>query len=54
MWSITLLAQQGREPQPLLPPPDCDLWHCPRCGAPMRVAERFTAEQLYFAGLDSS
>ena len=29
----TLLAAQGREPLPLPPPPDCDLWHCPRCGA---------------------
>jgi hypothetical protein len=50
----TLLAAQGREPLPLPPPPDCDLWHCPRCGAPMRVVERFTAAQLYFAALDSS
>jgi hypothetical protein len=50
----TLLAAQGYEPLPLPPPPDCDLWHCPRCGAPMRVVERFTAAQLYFAGLDSS
>ena len=50
----TLLAAQGREPLLLPPPPDCDLWHCPRCGAPMRVVERFTAAQLYFTGLDSS
>jgi hypothetical protein len=50
----TLLAAQGREPVPLPPPPDCDLWHCPRCGAPMRVVERFSAAQLYFAALDSS
>lgn len=50
----TLLAAQGREPLPLPPSSDCDLWHCPRCGAPMRVVERFTAAQLYFAGLDSS
>ncbi len=49
----TLLAAQGREPLPLPPPSDCDLWHCPRCGAPMRVVERFTAAELYFAGLDS-
>ncbi len=34
--------------------PDCDLWHCPRCGKAMRVVERFTAAQLYFAGFDSS
>jgi hypothetical protein len=26
----TLLAAQGREPLPLPPPPDCNLWHCPR------------------------
>jgi hypothetical protein len=50
----TLLAAQGREPLPLPPPPDSDLWHCPRCGAPMRVAERFTAAQLYFAGFHPS
>ena len=50
----TLLAAQGREPVTLPPPPDCDLWHCPRCGAPMRVVERFSAAQLFFAGLDSS
>ncbi len=49
-----LLTAQGREPLPLPSPSDCDLWHCPRCGAPMRVAARFTAAQLYFAGLDSS
>ena len=30
----TLLAAQGREPLPLPPLPDCDLWHCPRCGKP--------------------
>jgi hypothetical protein len=50
----TLLAAQGR--QPLLPPPlpDCELWHCPRCGKAMRVVERFTAAQLYFASFDSS
>ena len=50
----TLLAAQGRQPLPLPPPPDCDLWHCPRCGAPMRVVDRFTAAQLYFAGVDPS
>jgi hypothetical protein len=49
-----LLAAQGREPLPLPPPPDCDLWHCRRCGAPMRVVERFTAAKLYFASIDSS
>jgi hypothetical protein len=50
----TLLAAQDRETMPLPPPPDCGIWHCPRCGAPMRVVERFSAAQLYFAGLDSS
>ncbi len=50
----TLLAQQGREPLPLPTMPDSDLWHCPRCGKAMRVVQRFTAAQLYFAGFDSS
>ena len=46
-----LLAAQGREQLPLPPPPDCELWHCPRCGKAMRVVERFTAAQLYLARL---
>jgi len=50
----TLLAAQGRQPLPLPPPPDRDLWHCPRCGKAMRVVQRFTAAQLYFPGFDSS
>jgi hypothetical protein len=50
----TLLAAQGCEPLPLPPLPSRDLWHCPRCNAPMRVVQRFTAAQLYFAGFDSS
>jgi hypothetical protein len=50
----TRLAAQGREPLPLPPPPDCNLWHCPRCGKAMRVLQRFTPAQLYFAGFDSS
>jgi hypothetical protein len=50
----TLLAAQGRQPIPPPPLPDCQLWHCPRCGKAMRVVERFTAAQLYFAGFDSS
>ena len=49
-----LLAAQGRQQLPLPPPPHCELWHCPRCGEPMRVVQRFTAAQLYLAGLDSS
>jgi len=50
----TLLAQQGHEP--LIPPPlpDCAPWHCPRCGKAMRVAQRFTAAELYFRGFDTS
>ena len=50
----TLLAAQGRESLPPPPSPDGNLWHCPRCGKPMRVVERFTAAQLYFAPWDSS
>ena len=50
----TCLAADGRQPLPLPPLPDCDLWHCPRCGQPMRVVQRFTAAQLYLAALDSS
>ena len=50
----TLLAQQGRQPLPLPPLPDGTPWHCPRCGKPMRVDQRFTAAQLYFAAFDSS
>jgi len=50
----TQLAPQGRQPLPLPPPPDCDLWHCPRCGKAMRVVQRFTPAQIYFAGFDSS
>jgi len=50
----TLLAHQGHEP--LIPPPlpDCAPWHCPRCGKAMRVTQRYTAAELYFAGFDSS
>ena len=50
----TLLAQQERDPLPLPPLPDCALWHCPRCGKVMRVVERYTPAQLYFAGFDTS
>jgi hypothetical protein len=49
-----LLAAQGRQQLPLPPPPDPDLWHCPRCGKAMRVVQRFTAAQLYLARFDSS
>jgi hypothetical protein len=50
----TLLAAQGREPMPLPPLPECAPWHCPRCGKPMRVVQRFTAAELYFRGFDTS
>jgi hypothetical protein len=50
----TLLAKPGRQPLLLPPPPDCNLWHCPRCGKTMRVFQRFTPAQLYFKGFDSS
>jgi predicted nucleic acid-binding Zn ribbon protein len=50
----SLLTDQGREPLTLPQLHDSALWHCPRCNAPMRVVERFTAAQLYFAGFDSS
>jgi hypothetical protein len=49
-----LLAADGRQQPPLPPAPNCDLWHCPRCGSPMRVVQRFTAAQLYLAAFDSS
>ena len=52
--SRALLAQQGRKPLPLTPPPNLAPWHCPRCGKAMRVVQRCTAAQLYFAGFDSS
>ena len=42
----TLLAEQGRQPLPLPPLPDCAPWHCPRCGKAMRVVQRFTAAEL--------
>ena len=49
-----LLAAQGHEQLTPPPLPDRDLWHCPRCGKAMRVVQRFTAAQLYFAAFDSS
>ena len=49
-----LLAAQGREPLPPPPLPDCQLWHCPRCGRAMRIVQRFTAAELYLARFDSS
>jgi len=50
----TLLAEQGREQLIPSPLPDCAPWHCPRCGKAMRVAQRFTARELSFAGFDTS
>lgn len=47
---------QAQDHHPLIPPPlpDCAPWHCPRCGKNMRVAERFSAAELYFRGFDTS
>ncbi len=54
----TLLANDGRpplpQPAPMTPTEVAPLWHCPRCGGPMRVARRLTAAQLYLEQLDSS
>jgi hypothetical protein len=50
----TLLAAQDREPLPPPPLPDCEPWHCPRCGKAMRVVERFSPAQLNLAAFDSS
>ena len=45
-----LLAADGRYPLPRPAPKDptesTPLWHCPKCGRPMRVARRFTAAEL--------
>jgi len=52
-----LLALDGQDPLPLakLSSPDAPLWHCHRCGGPMRVARRFTAAELAFIReIDSS
>ena len=54
----TLLANDSRppipQPAPMTPTEVAPLWHCPRCGGPMRVARRLTAAQLYLEQLDSS
>ena len=50
----TLLQAQDHEPLISPPLPDCAPWHCPRCGKNMRVAERFSAAELYFRGFDTS
>ena len=50
----TLLAADGRQQLPPPTLPNCELWHCPRCGNAMRVVQRLTAAQLYLAGFDSS
>jgi len=54
-----LLAADGRYPLPKPAPKDptecAPLWHCPKCGRPMRVARRFTAAELSLrTDLDSS
>ena len=45
-----LLAAEARYPLPRSAPKDSteatSLWHCPKCGRPMRVARRFTAAEL--------
>ena len=45
-----LLALDGPNPLPKPAPKDptecAPLWHCPKCGRPMRVAQRFTAAEL--------
>ena len=45
-----LLAAEARYPLPRSAPKDpteaTPLWHCPKCGRPMRVARRFTAAEL--------
>lgn len=45
-----LLAADGRyslpRPAPKVPTEGTPLWHCPKCGRPMRVARRFTAAEL--------
>jgi len=54
----TLLARDGGhplpEPAPVTPLQAAPLWHCPRCGGPMRVARRLTAAELYLVDFDSS
>ena len=54
-----LLAADGRYPltrfAPKAPTEHTPLWHCPKCGRPMRVAQRFTAAELSVSrDLDSS
>jgi hypothetical protein len=52
-----LLALEGRDPLPKAKPAadDAPLWHCPRCGGPMRVVQRLTATELaWVTGFDSS
>jgi hypothetical protein len=50
----TLLAAHGRQQLPLPQKPCCELWQCPRCGAPMRVIKRFSPAELYLGTFDSS
>ena len=50
----TLLAAQGREPLSLPPSPTAISGAVPAAQKAMRIVERFTPAQLYFAGFDSS
>lgn len=45
-----LLASDTRDPLPAAKPQTADtpLWHCPKCGGPMRVARKLTATELAF------
>jgi len=52
-----LLALDGRDPLPTARPAadNAPLWLCPRCGGPMRLAQRLTATELALVtGFDSS
>ena len=52
-----LLELEGRAPLPTAMPAadNAPLWHCPKCGGRMRVAQRLSATQLAFIReLDSS
>ena len=52
-----LLALDGRDPLPTARPAadNAPLWLCPRCGGPMRLAQRLTATDLALVtGFDSS
>jgi integrase len=55
-WATPLL-EAGTDPLPTAKPAadNAPLWHCPRCGGPMHVAQRLTAHELaWVTGFDSS